>query len=289
MRSPTLKAHLIPPTEQSPLPTEQSLPTTMHLMPPTEQHLPPAEQQFPFIWASLGLQYAIYPLLYGSIRGASSMSFNRSIDTILSEAQVAIDNSLNNPQVLEYVGDFGYSADRLKKGKALYNVAAAAQLEKSAESGEQISASETVKENWEKAKKTYMRLVKVARVALKKDGGAIAQLDLSGKRKDSLSGWLAQANQFYQNALANTAILSALGEFGITDKKLKTGLNEVKAVESANLLQEKEKGEAQAATQRRDRALDELQDWLSDYLAIAKIALEEESQLLEGLGVLQRA
>lgn len=32
------------------------------------------------------------------------MSFNRSIDTILSEAQVAIDNSLNNPQVLEYVG-----------------------------------------------------------------------------------------------------------------------------------------------------------------------------------------
>ena len=37
-----------------------------------------------------------------------------------------------------------------------------------------------------------MRLVKVARVALKKDGGAIAQLDLSGKRKDSLSGSLKQ-------------------------------------------------------------------------------------------------
>lgn len=74
------------------------------------------------------------------------------------------------------------------------------------------------------------------------------------------------------------------------------GLAEVKAVEAANLVQEKEKGEAQAATQKRDVAIDELQDWLSDYLAIflwkgfanAKIALEENPQLLEGLGILQR-
>ena len=54
-------------------------------------------------------------------------------------------------------------------------------------------------------------------------------------------------------------------------------------------MQEKEKGQAQAATQKRDAALDDLQDWLSDYLAIAKVALEDNPQLLEGLGVLQRA
>lgn len=226
---------------------------------------------------------------YALIGVPFSMSLNRSIDTILAEAQVAIDNSLNNPQVLKYVGDFGYSATRLKQGKALYNAAAAAQLAKSAELGEQISASEAVNAAWSKAKKTYMRLVKVARVALKQDGGAIAQLGLAGKRKESLSGWLAQANQFYQNSLSNQSVLKALGEFGITDKKLKAGLNEIKAVEAANLVQEKEKGEAQAATQKRDQALDALMDWLSDYLAIAKVALEEDSQLLEGLGVLQRA
>ncbi|MEL6606049.1 MAG: hypothetical protein AAFP20_22785, partial [Cyanobacteria bacterium J06614_10] len=204
------------------------------------------------------------------------MGLNRSIDTFLSDAQLAIDNSLNNPQILAAVKDFGYSTERLNQGKALYNALAAAQLEKSSESGEQISASEAVQAQWDIAKKSYMRLVKVARVALKKEGGAISQLALSGKRKESLSGWLSQANQFYQNALSSPAILKALKEFGITDKKLKAGLKEVEAVEVANLAQEKEKGEAQAATQKRDAALDAMQDWLSDYLAIAKVALEEE-------------
>ncbi|MEL6899991.1 MAG: hypothetical protein AAFP07_03495 [Cyanobacteria bacterium J06606_4] len=217
------------------------------------------------------------------------MGLNRSIDTFLSDAQLAIDNSLNNPQILAAVKDFGYSTERLNQGKALYNALAAAQLEKSSESGEQISASEAVQAQWDIAKKSYMRLVKVARVALKKEGGAISQLALSGKRKESLSGWLSQANQFYQNALSSPAILKALKEFGITDKKLKAGLKEVEAVEAANLAQEKEKGEAQAATQKRDAALDAMQDWLSDYLAIAKVALEEEPQLLEGLGVLVRS
>ena len=51
-------------------------------------------------------------------------------------------------------------------------------------------------------------------------------------------------------------MLEGLGNFGITRKKLQDGLAEVNAVEASNLTQEKEKGEAQAATQTRDKALD---------------------------------
>ena len=217
------------------------------------------------------------------------MSYNRSIDQILADAQLAIDNSLNNPKVLAALADFGYTRDRLSRGKQLYSTAAAAQLTQTSESGGQISASAVMNAAWSAAKKTYMRFVKVARVACKKDAGIATQLDLTGRRKESLSGWLAQANQFYQNALADKAILNELKSFGITDTKLKAGLDQLKAVETANLLQEKEKGEAQAATQKRDAALDALQDWMSDFIAIAKVALEEDPQLLEGLGVLARS
>ena len=217
------------------------------------------------------------------------MPLDRSIHTLLSQAQLAIDNALNNPQILQYLSDFGYSSARIQQGKKLYNVAAAAQLAQRTEAGEQISATTAVNAAWEKAQKTYSRMVKVARIAFKRNAGVAVQLDLNGTRKKSLSGWLAQANQFYQNALGDKAILSQLKEFGITEQKLKAGLAELAAVERANLLKEQEKGAAQAATQARDAALDELQDWLSDYWAIAKVALEDNPQLLEGMGILVRS
>ncbi len=35
---------------------------------------------------------------------------DRNLDTLLSQAQVAINNALNNPKVLEYLSDFGYTS-----------------------------------------------------------------------------------------------------------------------------------------------------------------------------------
>ncbi|MGB3769126.1 MAG: hypothetical protein WA947_21425 [Phormidesmis sp.] len=217
------------------------------------------------------------------------MSRTQSIDSLLHQAQVAIDNALNSPTVLSALSDYGYTAARIQKGKKLYSQAAAAQLAQSAEAGAQLSASAAVNDAWKTAQKSYVRFIKIARIAFKQDAGIGTQLALAGRRNRTLSGWMAQATQFYKNAIANKAILTGFKEFGITEQKLKAGLAELKAVEAANLMQEKEKGDAQAATKKRDAALDALQDWLSDFLAIAKIALEENPQLLEGLGILVRS
>lgn len=217
------------------------------------------------------------------------MNNSYSIDGLLHDAQVAIDNALNTPDILDALSLFGYTSDRLQQGKALYTTALTAQTTQQLEAGEQRTATAELEAHRAVASATYIRFVKIARVAFKRDAGIATQLDLNGDRKRALAGWLAQAHQFYTNALANPTVLAGFSEFGITPDKLQAGLAEVQAVEASNLTQEKEKGEAQAATQKRDEALDALQEWLSDYLAIAKVALEDNPQLLEALGVLQRA
>jgi hypothetical protein len=216
------------------------------------------------------------------------MPVPRNIDGLLNSARVAIGNTLSNSKIQDYLTVYGYVPDKIQQGKALYDAALTAQQHQKAEYGEQIGATATLNQAWEVANKSYIKFLKIARIAFKDDAGIATQLGLNGSRKDSLSGWLAQAQQFYGNLVGNLILVTKLNEYGITIEKLQAGYKDLQALETANLSQTKEKGEAQNATLVRDAAIDALSDWLSDFIAISRIALEEESQLLESLGILER-
>ncbi|NJL84376.1 MAG: hypothetical protein HC890_18250 [Chloroflexaceae bacterium] len=199
------------------------------------------------------------------------MAFSENIDSFLNRARVAIDGALINETILGYLSEFGYPRDRLQQGKALYETALAAQQRRQAEYGEQIAATAALAQVRETAAANYMRFLKIARVACKNDPGATTALGLDGTRRKSLSGWLAQVKQFYANALSSSEILAALAQFGVTPEKLRAAQGQLASVEAASLAQDQETGEAQNATQFRDRVLDELADWLEDYLRSPKL------------------
>ena len=82
-------------------------------------------------------------------------------------------------------------------------------------------------------------------------------------------------------------VIEKMSAFGITQEKLEAGKSLVEQTETAKASQEKEKGEAQQATLDRDNAVDALDEWMGDFIAIARIALEEKPQLLEKLGIVE--
>jgi hypothetical protein len=60
---------------------------------------------------------------------------------------------------------------------------------------------------------------------------------------------------------------------------------QVQAVAQANSMQESEKGDEVRATRKRDQAMDQLEEWMSFFNEIAKIALEGSPGLLKKLGI----
>jgi len=213
----------------------------------------------------------------------------RTLAEKLLSAQVAIDNAIPDVEIKTLLTDYGYDDVHLAEGKALLDSVNQLQQVQQKEYGDQFESTNSLNSIWDSAYSEYMRFIKISRVALKNELAISQKLGLNGERKSSFSGWLAQAKQFYLNALADATVLSKLSSFGITQAKLEAGKTLVEETESKNAIQEKEKGEAQQATLERDNGADQLFEWVADFIVVAHIALEGKPQLLEKLGIVQRS
>jgi hypothetical protein len=211
-----------------------------------------------------------------------------SINERLLSAQVMIDNTMSDDAIKNAVALFGYDDTKVAAGKALLDSVNALHQTQIKEYGEQYEASDSLKKAREAANLAYMRLLKIARIALKDDVAAYQKLNLLGDRRQSLSGWLGQSKQFFLNMLEDASIQGKMANFGITLEQIQAGKALVDQVEAANATHKKEMGEAQQATINRDSKMDELDSWLTDYVAIARIALEDTPQYLEKLGIIQK-
>jgi hypothetical protein len=214
---------------------------------------------------------------------------NISIAERLFNAERAINNSLNTPEILATVTPFGYDQLRLEAARAVHEETVDLVDLQEKEYGEQYEATQNVKDAWEKAAVAYSAALKIARIAFRGNKAAAGALKLTGIRKKSLSGWTKQARGFYSNLLKDPALVAAMTAYNYDQIKLEAEAALVKAVSDASDAQDTERGQAQAATLARDAKLDELDQWLADYKAIAEVAFADAPQTLEQLGWVVKA
>ncbi|MCB0180797.1 MAG: hypothetical protein KDI62_21380 [Anaerolineae bacterium] len=206
------------------------------------------------------------------------------IDSQLLDAQLAINNAWDDADILADLSRFGYDAVKINGGKALLEQAETLVERQRVEYGEQYEASEALKQAHQTADAAYDVTFKVAKVAFKGNKKAQHAMDLDGRRKRSLAGWLGQTQTFYNNLLTYPDLMARMATFGYDQVRLESERDLVAQVARLNEQQEAEKGEAQEATKQRDAALEALDEWLSDFKAIAEVALIASPQRLEKLG-----
>jgi hypothetical protein len=208
----------------------------------------------------------------------------KSIAQRLLDAEMSIKGTLNNPQILTAVTPFGYDQTRMEAGLALFDEARLLTELQGKEYGEQYKATSTLEQTQAQADVAYRAALKIARVAFEGDDSARKALLLNGVRKKSMSGWLEQTRHFYNNLLRSPAFLAIMAAYNYPQAKLEAEAAMVEAVQTTHELQNKERGEAQAATKRRDAKLAEMDKWVAAYKKVAEVALAASPQAMEQLG-----
>jgi len=207
----------------------------------------------------------------------------KDIVTFIAESKTALINAAL-PDIAPKLAAIGYTATELTaKLQELETLETLNEAQKK-EYGEQYDATATYTAAEEALHTTYINNLTIARVVFKNDVAAQVALALNGERKKSKSGYQAQALQFYKGILQNTAYKSAVAVRGITEAILTNQKTGFEGLSDLAADQKKETGEAQAATKKRDAALDIFEDWMSDFKAMAIVALSDTPQLREQLG-----
>lgn len=208
-----------------------------------------------------------------------------TVSEFLFQCRLRIKNSIEDPKIKEAVSLLGYTEERLGTGDELLNQSEQLSEQFNKEYGEVEQAFITRNREREKANAVYLKHLAVARIALKEDKAAQIALKLNGRRATTLSSWLNQCSTFYNNLLNNESWMNAMAGFNASSEALSNGLQLVQNVANYADVIMREKGDAQNATRLRDAKLEELAEWINDYETIARLALAENPQLLEKLGI----
>jgi hypothetical protein len=198
----------------------------------------------------------------------------------LESAQLAINNSLSDPEIMALVGGYGYSAEKLAEGKALFDAAQAAVNAQGMAAGQQKSATAAFNDAQTQAFDAFQALATVARAAVT-DSGQLKVLGLEGPMPRKTGAFSKAASQLFENA----ASIPTLTQFGYDAARIAAEAAKLSAYVTANDQQEAAKGAAKQATTDQDAALNALNKWAAQYIKIAKVALRAKPDLLKKLGV----
>lgn len=207
----------------------------------------------------------------------------------LEQYRVSFQNVENQSEIATIMAEFGYDEILLTEGKTLLTKTREAfdfNIKEDDETSQAYNYFATVKHQ---LAKTFTLHRKKAKVIFRKDALILDRLAISGSSRASYIKWLETVKKFYSVAILDTEITSKLARLKITETDLQDAITRIAELESARAAYLREKGESQHATKTKDTAFGEIDDWMNEFYAVSKIALEDSPQLLESLGKFVRS
>lgn len=203
---------------------------------------------------------------------------------ILEISRIALQNVETNPIIKPLMEALGYNTAKIDAGKALLN-----------EAKTQFNTNKSLEDSRANAYKDFEDLKiaieakyskdrKKAKIIFKQDALVLKELGIKGIIPKSYVKWLETVNLFYNLLNTNAAILAKLAPLQVTQEHVTALIADLNTLEDLRAAYIQAKGNAQNATKTKNKAFKDLEKWMSDFYAVARLALEDEPQLLESLG-----
>ena len=198
--------------------------------------------------------------------------------------RIALENAETQPEISAIMADLGYDSTVIADGKALLTKTRTAYDANKTEDDETSAAYADFTSKKEQLEDTFNTHRKKAKVVFRNDSLTADKLAITGIMPRTYIKWLEAAKKFYSVTSVDTTIQAKLARLKISVDDLTAANTLISELDVARAVYLKEKGESQDATKAKDAAFAQIDDWMSEFYAVAKIGLEDSPQLLEALG-----
>ncbi|MCU4176119.1 hypothetical protein [Carboxylicivirga sp. N1Y90] len=204
---------------------------------------------------------------------------------LLERYRISLKNAEEQSDIAQVMAEYGYTAKEFSEGKALLLDTRTAFDSKLQEAEEESSAYQAFNVLRGRLSKQYSVLRKKAKVVYRKDALMCDKLAVSGDMPNAYINWFEVIRKFINVAMASEEVRTKLARLKVSEEDLNLLSDDLNELKNLRAIYLKEKGESQNATQIKDESFAKLDDWMREFYAVAKIALEDQPQLLESLGI----
>lgn len=207
----------------------------------------------------------------------------------LERARTALTNANSNPVIKSALTDYGMGDEQLAVGQKIFDTAQAIWQENIQEDAETTEASLKYQITYRELQAVFKVHRDKALIYLKKQPELLVKLGITGRFPQKYSDFFDNTRRFYTTIKNDAGLQAIFDKIKLTADVMDACialLNELLAKRSDF---DRELAESQDMTKNKNAALLALKEWLDDFDAIAKVALYDQPQLLEALGIFVRS
>lgn len=188
------------------------------------------------------------------------------------------------PEILEVMQTVGYTEEKIDELLTQTTQLESLNQKQAKEYGEQYAETEKFNALRASIDATFRKHRNLTRIVLKDNLKATSILRLYERPKTAYGSWIQLIANFYTQIKNSPEILAQTSQASVTLDAVNDVLAQLETLRALKKSQRKETAEAQAATEERDNAFDELYPKYREFIEYAKILLSD-NQSLEALGI----